>query len=359
MPTHAKASRSRSAKGRNAILAKAAKGGNVAKVCREASITRQTLYNWRKRYEDGGLERLKDRRPGSRNHPNKAPVALAARVEQLAVLRPELGRLRLWRALGAGWRDQIHPATVREILRRAGLLHRDERYWRCHEHHRNRFAELPEYRLREIERMNPCVKEEARSDAGSFWILSTYQLQVADLRPQLVRIAVDHYSLYAVAGELHANPEDGPQHAIELVRNTVFPFFLSHSMADTLWVKVNDRDHIDAWRDYSHYSIGQRWARLSGAYRGYRIGEKEIVFSYFEGNYRDGFHERFADVLRTRFLAVMKRRRIGSIGELDGAFRRWLRRYNATHRFRGFPNWNLTPSERLKEYAESNAGRLT
>lgn len=35
--------------------------GNVSKTCRYSGITRQAYYTWFRRYEDGGLEALRDR----------------------------------------------------------------------------------------------------------------------------------------------------------------------------------------------------------------------------------------------------------------------------------------------------------
>jgi len=50
--------------------------GNVAKTCRYYGITRQSYYTWLRRYEEGGLEALRDRsqRPHVSSNATKAEV---------------------------------------------------------------------------------------------------------------------------------------------------------------------------------------------------------------------------------------------------------------------------------------------
>lgn len=48
--------------------------GNAAATCRYYGISRNCYYRWLRRYEDGGLERLKDRS----SRPHNSPKATAA-----------------------------------------------------------------------------------------------------------------------------------------------------------------------------------------------------------------------------------------------------------------------------------------
>jgi transposase InsO family protein len=83
-------------------------GANVAELCRQLGISRQTFYVWRRRYVAEGAPGLEPRSRRPRSSPQRLPVALE---EAIVALRKQLSE----QGLDAG------PATIQWHLGRQGL----------------------------------------------------------------------------------------------------------------------------------------------------------------------------------------------------------------------------------------------
>lgn len=57
--------------------------GNVAQTCRYYGISRQTFYKWRNRYEEQGLEGLRDRSSRPHTHPNATSAEVVGKIMYL------------------------------------------------------------------------------------------------------------------------------------------------------------------------------------------------------------------------------------------------------------------------------------
>jgi transposase len=57
--------------------------GSVAAACRYYGISRTVFYRWKKRYEDGGLDGLKDRSSASMHCPTTTPPEVVAKIIHL------------------------------------------------------------------------------------------------------------------------------------------------------------------------------------------------------------------------------------------------------------------------------------
>jgi transposase InsO family protein len=60
-------------------------GESVAEICTAAQIPRRTFYNWRQRYQAGGLERLLNDKSKIANRIHRTPEEVAAKVNQLRI----------------------------------------------------------------------------------------------------------------------------------------------------------------------------------------------------------------------------------------------------------------------------------
>lgn len=110
-------------------LAAAITGGevNVAALCRERGISRQTFYAWRRRYEAEGLEGLVGRSSAPRTSPRRTPVEVE---EAVVALRKELDDAGLdagaatiqWHLAHRGLRAVPSVATLWRILVRRGFV---------------------------------------------------------------------------------------------------------------------------------------------------------------------------------------------------------------------------------------------
>ena len=105
--------------------------GNVAKTCRYYGISRQAYYKWLRRYEEGGVEGLRDRSkaPDRRPHATRAEV-----VGKIIYLRRSyhFGPHKIAMYLGRYHDIAISPSGIWRILRRLGMsrLPTSQRYKR-------------------------------------------------------------------------------------------------------------------------------------------------------------------------------------------------------------------------------------
>ena len=97
--------------------------GNVKEACAKARVSRQTFYNWKPRFEEGGYEGLNE----CRSHAPKNPHRIAAEVEddviEMRGEHPNWGKRRIADELAKGnsWVPVVSANTVKRILKDAGL----------------------------------------------------------------------------------------------------------------------------------------------------------------------------------------------------------------------------------------------
>ena len=102
--------------------------GSVTEACAKAHVSRQTFYNWKPRFEEGGYEALNE----CRSHAPKTPNRIAAEVEEQVIeMRREhltWGKQRIADELAKGnsWVPVVSANTVKRILLDAGLWRQRE-----------------------------------------------------------------------------------------------------------------------------------------------------------------------------------------------------------------------------------------
>ena len=57
--------------------------GNVSKECKEFGIARSSFYSWKKKYENGGIEELRRKKPIPKSHPNQLPQDVVDKILEL------------------------------------------------------------------------------------------------------------------------------------------------------------------------------------------------------------------------------------------------------------------------------------
>jgi transposase len=95
----------------------------MAELCRRFGISRMTGYKWVSRYQDGGVEALRDRSHAPHNHPFQVLEAVEEAVLAVRSEHPQWGpvKLRLWLDQTAPEVEWPAASTIGEILRRNGL----------------------------------------------------------------------------------------------------------------------------------------------------------------------------------------------------------------------------------------------
>lgn len=94
------------------VLREVEKGASVREVCHRHGISRQTYYNWKKRFERDGLAGLKDKsRAPKHPHPRQTPPEKIQRVRGYALEHPSMTIHEYANALG------IPKSTIHRILK--------------------------------------------------------------------------------------------------------------------------------------------------------------------------------------------------------------------------------------------------
>jgi transposase InsO family protein len=94
--------------------------GNVAQTCRYYGISRQTFYKWRNRYEEQGLEGLRDRSSRPFHSPNATPVEVVGKIMYLRQ-HYHFGPHKIAMYLKRYHDITMSPSGVYRILLRLGL----------------------------------------------------------------------------------------------------------------------------------------------------------------------------------------------------------------------------------------------
>jgi transposase InsO family protein len=96
---------------------------SLASVCRRYGVSRRTGYKWLRRYEEGGLEGLRDRPPRAIIQAQQLPLELEDLIAELRRAHPDWGPKKLTQLLVSRWMGRL-PAesTVGAVLKRRGLI---------------------------------------------------------------------------------------------------------------------------------------------------------------------------------------------------------------------------------------------
>ena len=138
---------------RRAILEEALRAENVSAICRRHGISRQTFYNWKARFEAGGLDALQDR-PRVPKRPRRRSRNLTERVIAHALQHPGQGVVEMARVLSR--QGPVSKTTVHDILVEAGLSDRPGRWLRLEALCREAPEDLTGEQVRFLETMNPA-----------------------------------------------------------------------------------------------------------------------------------------------------------------------------------------------------------
>lgn len=104
----------------------------MAALCRQFGISRETGYEWKRRFEQGGVAALEDRPPVAGTHKNQTPDDVADRLVNLRKQHPTWGPKKLRKELEGALEKEVAegrpklvvPATstIGEILKRRGMV---------------------------------------------------------------------------------------------------------------------------------------------------------------------------------------------------------------------------------------------
>ena len=103
---------------RLSILELAEALGNVSEACRQRGMTRTQFYEYKKRFQERGLEGLKDLPPIHKSHPQTTPPEVQEQVIALSLEHPKWGCVKLsdlLRLRGVSCQHRITMSTYHRV----------------------------------------------------------------------------------------------------------------------------------------------------------------------------------------------------------------------------------------------------
>lgn len=318
------------------VLKLAEELGNVTEACRRLGVSRTQFYVYKQRYEDQGLDGLRDQPPIPHSHPEATPPDIEELVLKLSLKHPAWGCDRLSELLDRK-SISLSSQTVQNILNRHGMGTRRDRRLVLEKRYQDPAVELTTGQIKFLEKQNPAFRERENESSRPGEILSQYMFSVGTL----VRVGrvylhavVDTYSNYAF-GILDSSKR--AETAVTVLKECVLPFFEKRDLIVEAVLTNNGREFCgteahpyeqflaDNGIEHWHSRLGK--SQTSGFLARFRT----IVLSEF-----------FGDVFKTRFYR--------NLDELQEELNTWLVYYNTVRAHQGYPNMGLSPLESMNEY---------
>ncbi|MBN2280341.1 MAG: IS481 family transposase [Candidatus Marinimicrobia bacterium] len=318
------------------LLQLAEKLRNVSQACRYHNVSRSQFYEYKRAFQEHGLEGLKDRQQIPKTFPIETPNDVKDKMIQLSIQHPAWGQVRIsdhLRLQGIS----ISPGTVRNIWIKENMETRYKRILRLEEEKNGKDIELTEEQIRLIETANPCFKERKVESPYPGYLLSQDTFMVGTIKGIgriYLQAVIDTYGSYAF-GKLYTSKL--PETAADIVYDKVLPFYESHNLKVEHILTDNGREYCG--RPLIHpYQI---YLELND------IKHRRTKVATPRTN---GFVERFnRTILDEFFREVFRNQLFTSVEELQIELDKWLDYYNNERTHRGYRNMGKRPVETIIE----------
>ena len=102
------------------LLQLAEKLGNVSKACRMHKVSRSQFYEYKRSFQEFGLEGLIDKPPIPGSHPNELSDEIKNRIIELSLEHPAFGQQRIADQLGLEG-ISVCATSIRNVWMRTGI----------------------------------------------------------------------------------------------------------------------------------------------------------------------------------------------------------------------------------------------
>jgi transposase len=197
---------------------------NVSEACRRRGISRSQFYEYKRAFQEKGLDGLKDQLPIPKSFPNEMPAEVKEKVITISIEHPAWGPLKVsdnLRLEGVS----VSPSTVRNIWVKEGLETKYKRILRFEEERNGTDIELTEEQIRLLEKANPCFRERHVESPYPGYLLSQDTFMVGALKGVgrvYLQAVVDTYGSFGFA-KLYTSKL--PETAADILYDRVLPFY--------------------------------------------------------------------------------------------------------------------------------------
>lgn len=314
--------------------------GNISEACRKMGISRSQFYEYKKRYQEQGIEGLKDLPPIHKTHPQTTSPEVVKQVIEWAYKAPTWGCEKISIKLKqAGVR--LSAVTVQDILNKHDLGNRRQRLFAVEKRHLAGEVELDADVIAALERNNPVYRERHVESSRSGELLSADTSKIGEL-PDGAKITlhavVDTFGSYAF-GLLYTSKQ--PEASALLLHNDVLPFYAQHSLEIGAILTDNGREFCGTTAHPYELFLA--------------LNDIEHRRTQIKRPQTNGFVERFIRTAKEEFFTVaFGRKPYTSIDELQADFDTWLHEYNHDRPHLGYRNMGRCPIETVRQFSKSS-----
>jgi transposase InsO family protein len=324
------------AQGKMTLLQLAERLRNVSEACRRRGVSRSQFYEYKRAFQEQGLQGLMDRPPIPKSFPSETPTEVRERVITLSVAHPAWGQVRISDQLRLEG-ISVSPSTVRNIWLREGLETRYKRILKLEEERAGSEIDLTEEQIKLIEKANPCFRERHVESPYPGNLLSQDTFTVGVIKGVgrvYLQAVVDTYGSYAF-GKLYTSKL--PETAADVLYDKVLPFYEEHELTVEHILTDNGREYCG--RPMIHpYQIFLELNDIE--HRRTKVANPRT----------NGFVERFNRTILDEFFREAFRTKLYlSLEELQGDLDIWLASYNNERPHRGYRNRGRRPIETIEE----------
>ena len=309
---------------------------NVSEACRRRGVSRSQFYEYKRAFQEEGLQGLIDRPPVPKSFPNETASDVKEKVITLSITHPSWGQTRVSDQLRLEG-VSLSPSTVRNIWLREGLETRYKRILKLEEERAGSEIDLTEEQIKLIEKANPCFRERKGESLYPGYLLSQDTFMVGTIKGVgrvYLQAVVDTYGSYAF-GKLYTSKL--PETAADVLYDKVLPFYEEQGLIVEHILTDNGREYCG--RPMIHpYQIFLELNDIE--HRRTRVANPRT----------NGFVERFNRTILDEFFRETFRSRLYlSLEELQADLDTWLASYNNERPHRGYRNMGRRPIETIEE----------
>jgi len=324
------------AQGRMTLLQLAERLRNVSEACRRRAVSRSQFYEYKRAFQENGLQGLIDRPPVPRSFPRQTPSEVKEKIIALSTSHPTWGRKRISYHLRLEG-ISVSASTVRNIWLREGLETRYKRILKLEQERWGREIELTEEQIRLIEKANPAFEERKVESLYSGYLLCQDTFMVGTIKGVgriYLQAVVDTYGSYAF-GKLYNSKL--AETAADVLYDKVLPFYEEQGLTVEHILTDNGTEYCG--RPMVHpYEIFLEFNDIK--HRRTKVARPRT----------NGFVERFNRTILDEFFRETFRKKFYlSLEELQEDLDTWLSYYNNERPHQGYRNMGRRPIETIEE----------
>lgn len=322
---------------RLSVLELAQRLNNVSEACRQRGISRTIFYEYKRRFDEQGLDGLKDLPPIAKSHLFTTSPEVVERIIELSLLHPARGCNFISDHLRQEGVVVSYP-TVQNILNKHSLRTRYDRWLRLELQAAEAYLTPTQEQSEFLEEQNPCWRERSAhvesAQPGELLCQDTAGVGRWAGERLWLHAVVDSYSSFAFA-LLHTDKQAAAAAAV--VHNDVLPFYHQQGLRVSAILTDNGTEFCGTpEHPYELYLA---------------LCEVEHRRTQLNRPQTNGFVERFIRTVKEEFFEDVRRRKLyESVDELQTDLDEWLHYYNYERPHQGYRNLGRRPADTLVQF---------